>query len=135
MNARARLFKELRDIQRTQKGDSCIQLLPDENDIFRWRAVIKVCSIFFSIPSIPFSYHTNYYHSIYQGPSGTPFEGGSFLVSLNVPEAYPMAPPTARYQTRIFHPNVHFKVCPCALLTSRTGPYIRTHQHTFALYI
>ena len=28
---------------------------------------------------------------------------------LNVPEQYPLVPPKIRFQTRIFHPNVHFK--------------------------
>lgn len=45
-----------------------------------------------------------------QGPEGTPFEGGSYKVVINVPEQYPLLPPTARYKTKIFHPNVHFKV-------------------------
>jgi peroxin-4 len=44
-----------------------------------------------------------------QGPTGTPFEGGHFHLTLTVPQQYPMAPPTARYNTKIFHPNVHFK--------------------------
>ena len=30
---------------------------------------------------------------------------------LNVPEQYPLMPPAVRYRTKIFHPNVHFKVC------------------------
>ena len=29
---------------------------------------------------------------------------------LNVPEQYPLMPPAVRYRTKIFHPNVHFKV-------------------------
>ena len=46
-----------------------------------------------------------------QGPADTPFEGGTFELLLNVPEQYPLAPPSVRYRTKIFHPNVHFKVC------------------------
>lgn len=45
-----------------------------------------------------------------QGPADTPYEGGVFEVLLNVPEQYPLMPPAVRYRTKIFHPNVHFKV-------------------------
>lgn len=45
-----------------------------------------------------------------QGPTETPFEGGSFELSINVPEQYPLVPPTVRFKTKIFHPNVHFRV-------------------------
>lgn len=46
-----------------------------------------------------------------QGPSDTPFEGGTFELVINVPEQYPLVPPNVRYRTKVFHPNVHFKVC------------------------
>ena len=28
---------------------------------------------------------------------------------LSIPDSYPMAPPAARFVTRVFHPNIHFK--------------------------
>lgn len=46
-----------------------------------------------------------------QGPTDTPFEAGTFELSINVPEQYPLVPPAVRFKTKIFHPNVHFKVC------------------------
>ena len=48
--------------------------------------------------------------SLLQGPADTPYEGGSFHLTLQVPEQYPLVPPTVRFRTRIFHPNIHFKV-------------------------
>ena len=45
-----------------------------------------------------------------QGPKDTPFEGGVFEVVLKVPEQYPLVAPNVRFKTKIFHPNVHFKV-------------------------
>ncbi len=36
-------------------------------------------------------------------------QGGTFELVINVPEQYPLQPPSVRYRTRIFHPNVHFK--------------------------
>lgn len=32
------------------------------------------------------------------------------MVELRVPDDYPLLPPSARFKTKIFHPNVHFKV-------------------------
>lgn len=49
-------------------------------------------------------------HFVAQGPKDTPYEGGVFEVLVNVPEQYPLVPPAVRYRTKIFHPNVHFKV-------------------------
>ncbi len=45
-----------------------------------------------------------------QGPADTPFAGGCFELAIRVPEQYPLVPPTMSFKTKIFHPNVHFKV-------------------------
>lgn len=48
--------------------------------------------------------------ALLQGPKDTPFEAGRFELVMNVPEQYPLVPPAVRFKTKIFHPNVHFKV-------------------------
>jgi hypothetical protein len=50
------------------------------------------------------------YLLFYQGPSETPYEGGVFQLAFAIPEQYPLLPPQVRFLTKIFHPNVHFKV-------------------------
>jgi len=45
-----------------------------------------------------------------QGPQGTPYQGGIFQLHIRVPDQYPLVPPAVQYHTKIFHPNVHFKV-------------------------
>lgn len=40
------------------------------------------------------------------GPEGTPFREGRFLVSLQFDEQYPEVPPKGYFRTPIFHPNV-----------------------------
>ena len=69
-----------------------------------------------------------------QGPVGTPYEGGTFQVAVNVPQQYPLSPPAIKFVTKVrdnprafslaggrsrnglhatlpqvFHPNVHWK--------------------------
>eukprot|EP00501_MAST-03F_sp_TOSAG23-6_P000660 GSMAST32.ASY1.ANO1.685.1 assembled CDS len=40
------------------------------------------------------------------GPSGTPFEGGTFVVKLLIGPDYPSTPPKGHFLTKIYHPNV-----------------------------
>ena len=46
-----------------------------------------------------------------QGPQDTPFAGGRFELGIRVPDQYPLVPPAVHFKTKIFHPNIHFKVC------------------------
>ncbi|XP_022226634.2 ubiquitin-conjugating enzyme E2-22 kDa-like [Drosophila obscura] len=41
-----------------------------------------------------------------QGPPGSPYEGGVFVVRIIVPDTYPVEPPKVEFRTRIWHPNV-----------------------------
>jgi peroxin-4 len=43
-----------------------------------------------------------------QGISGTPYEGGEWLLDITIPERYPYVPPDMKFATPICHPNVHF---------------------------
>ncbi|XP_065058818.1 ubiquitin-conjugating enzyme E2-22 kDa-like [Rhopilema esculentum] len=40
------------------------------------------------------------------GPPDTPYEGGRFVVDIDIPETYPFNPPKVKFATRIWHPNV-----------------------------
>ncbi|EEB19629.1 ubiquitin-conjugating enzyme E2-22 kDa, putative [Pediculus humanus corporis] len=40
------------------------------------------------------------------GPPDTPYEGGTFLVEIKVPETYPFNPPKVKFMTKIWHPNI-----------------------------
>ena len=80
-----RLLKEYREVKSAKVPDPEITLtLADETDIFLWSAFLK-------------------------GPAGTPYEGGSFELSLKCPSSYPLAPPKVTFVTPVFHPNVLFK--------------------------
>ncbi len=41
-----------------------------------------------------------------KGPSGTPYEGGSFQIDIKIPPEYPFQPPTMSFDTKIWHPNI-----------------------------
>lgn len=81
-----RLMKEHRDLQKEARrvADPEIILEPVNNYVFRWKGSIR-------------------------GPEGTPYEGGRFILDVTVPPSYPLAAPSFRFVTKIFHPNVHPK--------------------------
>ncbi|KAI7752325.1 hypothetical protein M8C21_014812 [Ambrosia artemisiifolia] len=40
------------------------------------------------------------------GPVGTPYEGGTFKIDIDLPEAYPFEPPRMKFATKVWHPNI-----------------------------
>lgn len=40
------------------------------------------------------------------GPPDTPYEGGTFNVSIRIPDDYPFKAPVMKFETRLWHPNV-----------------------------
>jgi len=42
------------------------------------------------------------------GPPESPYENFVFTIFIRVGDNYPMLPPNIIFETKIFHPNVHF---------------------------
>lgn len=42
----------------------------------------------------------------FMGPPGTPYEGGTYAIDIKIPADYPFRPPTMRFETKVWHPNV-----------------------------
>ena len=40
------------------------------------------------------------------GPTQSPFEDGNFILDLQFPTDYPFKPPTIKFVTRVYHPNI-----------------------------
>jgi ubiquitin-conjugating enzyme E2 D/E len=78
--AAKRLQTELRNIKKKPLSDVTAE--PCENgDLYTWNAVIH-------------------------GPLNTPYENGKFKLTLKFPENYPFKPPKAKFDTKIYHPNI-----------------------------
>lgn len=42
----------------------------------------------------------------FQGPPGTPYEGGTYVIDISIPQEYPFRPPIMKFDTKVWHPNV-----------------------------
>jgi ubiquitin-conjugating enzyme E2 A len=53
------------------------------------------------------------WQAIIFGPDDTPWEGGTFKLMLEFTEEYPNKPPTVKFLTHMFHPNIYAdgKIC------------------------
>ena len=41
-----------------------------------------------------------------QGPPGTPYESGTFILDFSFPSGYPLRPPKVTFKTKIYHCNI-----------------------------
>lgn len=42
----------------------------------------------------------------FDGPEGTPYEDGRFVVDIEIPTNYPFKPPKMKFLTMVYHPNI-----------------------------
>jgi len=42
----------------------------------------------------------------FPGPPDTPYEGGTYLVNITIPNEYPFRPPVMKFSTKLWHPNI-----------------------------
>jgi len=95
-DARKRLLKDFRKLQHDPPIG--ISACPKDNDIMHWQAVIF-------------------------GPDETPWEGGTFILSMKFHEEYPHKPPEVKFVTKMFHPNVYNDGSICLdILKSQWSP-------------
>lgn len=79
MSAASRIKREMDNFRKDNKGEN-VSIIPG-NDILHMTGVIE-------------------------GPDGTPYDKGTFRVSIEVPDDYPFNPPKMKFITKLWHPNV-----------------------------
>ncbi|QQP48562.1 Ubiquitin conjugating enzyme, partial [Caligus rogercresseyi] len=73
----------MRDFKRLQEDPPAgVSGAPGENNIMVWNAVIF-------------------------GPHDTPFEDGTFKLTMEFSEEYPNKPPLVKFLSKMFHPNIY----------------------------
>ena len=71
----------------------------------------------------PLSLSLSFYVFISFRPHDTPFEDGTFKLTLEFTEEYPNKPPTVRFVSKMFHPNVYADGSICLdILQNRWSP-------------
>ncbi|KAF7586610.1 hypothetical protein BBP40_008617 [Aspergillus hancockii] len=80
MGSQKRIAKELAELTESPPEGITVELA-NESDLYQWRVYME-------------------------GPEGSPYHNGKFLVKLNLPTEYPFKPPSVSFGTKIYHPNV-----------------------------
>ena len=78
--SRRRLMRDFKKLQ--DDPPAGVSGAPTEENILKWEAIIF-------------------------GPTDTPFEDGTFRLSLQFTEEYPNKPPAVKFLSKMFHPNVY----------------------------
>ncbi|KAJ1948478.1 hypothetical protein FBU59_001574 [Linderina macrospora] len=65
------------------------------------------------------------YEARIEGPRETPYESGLFLLDIVLTKQYPIEPPSVKFRTRIYHPNIddHGNICLDLLKTGKNGTW------------
>lgn len=69
------------------------------------------------------------WEAVIEGPSGTVYEGGLFIARLNFPKDYPLSPPTMRFVSDIYHPNVYPDGNVCISILHPPGDDPNMYEH------
>ena len=100
-----RITKELQEIIKDPPA-SCSAGPIDNEDVYKWEASIM-------------------------GPSGSPYGGGVFNLSIDFPTNYPFKPPKVRFVTKIYHPNINSSGGICLDILKDNPTRIKTNPKTF----
>ena len=75
-----RLDNELKTLSQKPVCNAIVEI-PDQNNPYKWKVYLT-------------------------GPSGSPFEGGTFELSFEFPPNYPFKHPEVKFVTPMYHPNI-----------------------------
>ncbi|PYI01383.1 ubiquitin conjugating enzyme [Aspergillus sclerotiicarbonarius CBS 121057] len=80
MGSQKRIAKELAELVESPP-EGIVVKLADESNLYTWNVYMD-------------------------GPEGSPYYNGKFILNLSLPTEYPFKPPTVSFKTKIYHPNV-----------------------------
>ena len=106
-----RIKKELEEFNKSELEEKGYSAGPeDDSDMYKWVATIP-------------------------GPEDSPYEGGSFCLSLEFPKDYPFKPPKVLFTTKVYHPNVKKDTGTICLdiLKDQWSPDIKVSQVLMAI--
>jgi ubiquitin-conjugating enzyme (huntingtin interacting protein 2) len=43
---------------------------------------------------------------VIKGPPGSPYDGGTYSLDIQIPPEYPFRPPIIKFATKVWHPNI-----------------------------
>ncbi|CED82746.1 ubiquitin-conjugating enzyme [Phaffia rhodozyma] len=77
----------------------------------------------FGVSGAPCADNLMLWNAVIFGPAETPFEDGTFRLILSFEESYPNKPPTVKFLSKMFHPNVYANGELCLdILQNRWSP-------------
>lgn len=71
--------------------------------------------------NIPSTDNITHLEAKFPGPPDSPYEGGTFIVNINIPTEYPFKPPVMKFGTKLWHPNVSSQTGAICLDTLSTA--------------
>ena len=102
MIARLRLEAELKELK--NENSLCFDVGPTDFDLYSWSAALK-------------------------GPTGTPYEGGNFVMKIEFSDKYPILTPTVTFVTPILHSNISSEGSICLdILKDKWSPVLTISQ-------
>ncbi|KAK2972397.1 hypothetical protein RJ640_010834 [Escallonia rubra] len=110
--ARKRLMRDFKRLQ--QDPPAGISGAPYENNIMLWNAVIFGYAVVVFTCERALLIFNGFRLTLADSfaisrcsPDDTPWDGGTFKLTLQFSEDYPNKPPTVRFISRMFHPNIY----------------------------